>query len=129
VFDVFAEDVDGLVNGVQLAKRQRRAYSASSSVCTEQAPDTSRRRLVIRRRALRGSESGGGAVGWSRLAGSAHSWRATDTVGAGVRSQRCEDAVAAEDDVKHEVSADVQRGAAGGGHSPHAVVVTVAARR
>jgi hypothetical protein len=39
VFDVFAEDDDGLVNNVQPpAKRQRRASSASSSVRTEQAP-------------------------------------------------------------------------------------------
>jgi hypothetical protein len=68
-------------------------------VRTEQAPDTSRRRLLTRRRALRGSELGGRAVGRSRLAGSAHSRLATDAVGAGVRSQHCEDAVAAEDDV------------------------------
>jgi hypothetical protein len=38
VFDVFAEDDDGVINNVQPpAKRQRRAFSASSSVRTEQA--------------------------------------------------------------------------------------------
>lgn len=61
VFDVFAEDVDGLVNdGQPLAKWRRRAFS------------TSRRRVAARHRALCGSELGGGDIRRSQVAGSVH---------------------------------------------------------
>jgi hypothetical protein len=92
VFDVFAEDDDELVNnGQPPAKRQRRA---SSSVRTEQArtPPVVNLPHDVELHAdfTRKEETMEG----SRVAGSAHCRRATDTVGAGVRSQLGEDAVA-----------------------------------
>ena len=63
------------------------------------------------------------------MVGSAHSRRATDTVGAGVRSRLGEDAVAARGDAWYQTGAEVQSGAAGSDQSPHEVVVAVAGSR
>jgi hypothetical protein len=96
VFDVFAEDNDGLLNdGQSPAKRWRRASSASSLVRNEQdrTPPVVNLSHDVELHAdfTREEETMEG----SRVASSAHCRRATDTVGAGVRSQLGEGAVAA----------------------------------
>ena len=77
VFDVFIEDDNRLVHdGQPLSKRRRRA-STASSVRTEQV----RTSLVVNLPhgvGLYADFTRGSDYGWSRVAASAHCWRATD---------------------------------------------------
>src|SRR5580698_9466124 len=85
-----------LTTGQLPAKRRRRASSASSSVRTKQARTPPVVNLPHDIELHTGfTRKEGRDYGGSRVAGSAHCRRATDTVGAGVRSQLREDAVAA----------------------------------
>jgi hypothetical protein len=63
------------------------------------------------------------------VAGSAHCWRAIDTLRAGIRSQRSEDAVVTKSDAQYEIGEEIQSGAPDSDQSPHEIIVAVAESR